>query len=86
MRRKTPPKTPMTRIQVSRMSDEEITHLLTTGSAVEIELAIAEARRRAYIAKYGDFIPERMSPWAVEKREEVFGYRPRLGPRRTRHD
>lgn len=80
------PKREVTRVQVSRMTDDELIKVLTFGSPVECELAVAELRRRAYIAKYGSFVTERMSPWAVEKREEVFGWRPKLRAARTRND
>lgn len=68
----------LTRIEVSRMSDDDLVKVLTVGVPVECELALAELRRRAYLDKYGSFVTERMSPWAVEKREEVFGFRPKL--------
>jgi hypothetical protein len=80
------PKRELTRVEVSRLTDDELVNVLTFGSCVECELATAEMRRRAYLAKYGEFVTERMSPWAVEKREEVFGFRPKLGARRTRND
>ncbi len=81
-----PNHTDATRVQVARMSDDKLTELLSSGTPTECELVVAELRRRAYLAKYGTFVTERMSPWAVEKREECFGWRPKLGPRRTRYD
>lgn len=75
-----------TRMQIASMStDALIAAAVACTNRCDAELLNAEVRRRAYLAKHGTFVTERMSPWAVEKREEIFGWRPSLRPARTRN-